>query len=70
MATTAETSGYYAPLTVVATYRPTSAWTLDVGTTPDGTWVVEATSVAAPRPQRLYFDSRAEAVEFAWQFAR
>jgi hypothetical protein len=65
-----QTSGYYAPLTVTATYRPTQAWTLDVGTTPDGKWVVEAQSIASARPQRLYFDTEAEAVAYASDFAK
>ena len=54
-------SGYYAPLSVSAVFS-VGAWTLFVGTTPDGKYVVEYHSAASSRYQRRYFDSETEAL--------
>ena len=41
------------------------AWRLVVGELPDGRYCVDHTSTAAPRVQRLYFDTRQEAIDYA-----
>lgn len=55
-------SGYYAPLTVKHTVRPFPAWTIYVGTTPNGEWVVEWHTIAAARHQREYFPDEESAI--------
>jgi hypothetical protein len=53
-------SGYYAPMRVERTVY-LGAWTLAIGTTPDGAWCLHARSTAAARYQRFYFDTREQA---------
>ena len=53
-------SGYYATARIERTVY-LGAWTLALGATPDGRWVLHARSRAAPTYQRAYFDTREQA---------
>ena len=61
---------YHAPLDAVKVYGH-GAWMLTVGTILNGaTWVVEYQSAASSRYQRLYFATKAEAIEDARNFLK
>jgi hypothetical protein len=61
------TSGYYDHARPIAE-GTVGAWTLCVGTLPDGRYAVDHYSRADGRKQRLYFSDRAEALTYARTF--
>lgn len=57
-------SGYHDTFISGVSHRRVGAWELELGQLPDYRWAVDHYSDAAPRKQRVYFDTLTEASQY------